>query len=92
MKHSLIIFLLFSSQVVFAKDGQTLHDAHCIECHSRMTGGDGHVVYTRDDRIAKSLDELHARVIHCSNGSNTGWGEQQIKAVTHYLNQKYYQY
>ncbi len=92
MKHALLIFLFFSTHTLFAEDGQTLHDSYCTECHSRMTGGDGHVIYTRDDRMAKNIEQLQARVMHCSKGSDTGWDDIQIDSVTQYLNEQYYHY
>ena len=84
-----ILFIVFRAH---AEDGQALHQSECIECHSRMTGGDGHVIYTRDERIVKNVMELKARVAHCANGANTGWNQTQISLVTEYLNQQYYHF
>ncbi len=84
--------LILTSLISYAHDGQTLHESKCIECHSRMTGGDGHVIYIRDDRIVKNISELTSRVSHCAKGANTGWNADQIKAVTTYLNEKHYNY
>ena len=92
MKIIALIFILIGAQSIFADDGKKLHETYCIDCHSRMTGGDGHVIYTRDDRIAKNMSELQARVAHCSNGSNTAWSESEINMVTEYLNDQYYHY
>ena len=86
---SLLISLL---QTGFAGQGQTLHTSECIECHSRITGGDGHVLYTRNDRLAITLEKLRQRVSHCAQGANTGWTNAQIKAVTEYLNSHFYHY
>lgn len=90
----LLLFQLITliSLTSHAQDGQALHQSECIECHSRMTGGDGHVIYSRDDRIVKNISELKARVAHCSNGSSTDWNENQIDTVVNYLNEKYYSY
>ena len=86
-------FILISATIIAnANEGASLHQSECIDCHSRMTGGDGTVIYKRDDRLAKTLDDLTARVIHCAQGSNTGWNTSQIEAVTQYLNQQFYQY
>lgn len=92
MKQALLIFLFITAHTIFASDGKSLHESHCVECHSRMTGGDGHVLYTRDDRIAKNMSELQARVVHCAQGSNTNWDESEINNVTRYLNEQYYHY
>ena len=88
----LLLSLTFISLSSYAEDGQALHQSECIECHGRMTGGDGHVIYTRDERIARNATELKARVTHCANGANTGWNDTQINAVTSYLNEQYYNY
>jgi mono/diheme cytochrome c family protein len=88
----LLLSLTLISFAIHAEDGETLHQSQCIECHSHMTGGDGHVIYTRDERIAKNATELKARVTHCAKGANTGWNDAQINAVTNYLNQQYYHY
>ncbi len=81
-----------TSPVISAADGKSLHNNNCIECHSRMTGGDGHVLYTRDDRIANTLGALHERVEYCSHGINSGWTESEINAVTQFLNEQYYHF
>ena len=97
MKYILLIFITLSIQITFADEsnsleGKALYESHCIECHSRMTGGDGHVIYTRDDRIAKDITQLSARVAHCAKGSNVNWSESEINLVTNYLNEQYYHY
>ena len=92
MKSALIIILLTITQLAFADNAETLHQKHCVECHSRMTGGDGHVIYTRDDRITNNIDSLKERVAHCSDGSNTGWNEDEMNQVMQYLNSKHYNY
>jgi cytochrome c553 len=91
MRSLLILILLFASNV-FAEDGKTLYQASCIECHSRMTGGDGTVLYQRDDKIVSSLIELHDRVAHCANAAATNWSEADIQAVTDYLNENFYHF
>ena len=89
----LALSLLISSlQTGFADPGQTLHTSQCIACHSRMTGGDGHVLYTRHDRLATTLEKLRRRVGHCAQGANTDWTNTQIKAVAEYLNSRFYDY
>ncbi len=88
----LLLSLSFVTVSSHAEDGQALHQSECTECHGRMTGGDGHVIYTRDERIVRNIVELKARVTHCANGANTRWNETQISAVTNYLNQQFYQY
>ena len=88
----LLLPLILTTHIALADEGQALHQSQCVECHSRMTGGEGTVIYKRDDRIAKNLDELKQRVTHCSKGSNTGWSDIEISAVTDYLNNQFYHY
>ena len=93
----LLIFLLllvcsFGISLSSAKDGEILHQSKCIECHGRMTGGEGTVIYKRDDRIAGNKNELRRRVSSCSEGGNTGWGSAKKSAVVDYLNEKFYKY
>ena len=96
MQKTLIIALTFITygSISFAEEsqGQLLHQSNCVECHSRMTGGDGSVIYKRDDRIARTHEELDSRVTHCAEGANTDWNKPEVDAVTQYLNDQYYQY
>ena len=57
-----------------------------------MTGGDGGLLYKRDDRIVKSKSELEQRVAHCARGAYTDWNDEEITAVTDYLNKLIYQF
>ena len=84
--------LLISTTLVSANEGHELHKAQCIECHRKMTGGDGTILYKRDDKIVSSKSELEKRVTHCATGANTSWANPQIKAVTDYLNSNFYQH
>jgi len=88
----LLLLLIFITLTSHAEDGQALHQSECVDCHSRITGGDGTVIYKRDESIITSLPELRTRVTHCANGAKTGWNEDQITAVTDYLNQQFYHY
>jgi mono/diheme cytochrome c family protein len=73
-----------------AAGGKRLHARHCIECHSSMTGGDGSVLYTREQRLVHSLPQLQARVRYCQAGLELGWTDAQIVGVVEYLNRRYY--
>lgn len=72
--------------------GSDLHASSCIECHSKMTGGDGSVLYKRTDRIVTTKSSLAARVKHCAEGANTNWSQDQINTVTEYLDSNYYHF
>ena len=88
----LLLPLILTTHMTQADEGQALHQSQCVECHGRMTGGDGTVIYKRDDRIVKNIDELKQRVAHCSKGSNTGWSDVEVSTVTDYLNNQFYHY
>ena len=95
MQKILIIVLsnILLTSITLAQDhGQKLYQAKCIECHSRMTGGEGEVIYERKNSIVSSLAELNQRVTHCAEGANTGWSQEEIKSVTEYLNQQHYHF
>ncbi|MEM7304416.1 MAG: cytochrome c [Pseudomonadota bacterium] len=89
---SLLILILILYSNAFAEDGKKLYESHCVDCHSRMTGGDGTVLYQRDDKIVSSMDSLSQRVRHCSEAAAPEWNESDIEAVTNYLNENFYHY
>ncbi|MGF1644033.1 MAG: hypothetical protein ACFCUJ_10335 [Thiotrichales bacterium] len=75
-----------------AQKGETLHNGNCVNCHVRMTGGDGSVLYTRSDRKVNSLAALEAQVRRCDANLQTKWFDEDILSVTTYLNQAYYKF
>ncbi len=77
---------------IHAQDGSTLHAENCIACHSAMTGGEGTVLYTRDDRNVTSLDQLSKQVNRCQSSLGLNWSADQISSVQKYLNQSFYQF
>ena len=79
-------------QTVHAQDGAALHQENCIACHAAMTGGDGSVLYTRDDRGVKSLDALSKQVDRCQSSLGLAWSNDQISSVQQYLNNSYYKF
>ena len=81
----------FSPITAQAIDAETLHNASCTECHSRMTGGDGSLLYTREKRLVNNQTELLALVNRCATLSvEGGWSDAEIKAVSHYLDEQFY--
>lgn len=92
IQHSIITLSAVLLPCTAIATGSELHADSCIECHSRMTGGDGSVLYKRTDRMVTSKDALSARVQHCAQGANTDWSQDQIKLVTEYLNSEYYNF
>ena len=87
-----IILLATSNQALWASEAAELHRSQCIACHAKMTGGDGGVLYKRNDSIIKNKSELKQRVIHCAYGAHTDWSDTEIMAVANYLNQLIYQF
>ncbi len=92
MKCALLFLVIVYTHTVLAEKGQSEYESHCIDCHSRMTGGDGHVIYARDNRIVNNMQELKTRVAYCAEGSDADWDQSQIITVTDYLNDQYYHY
>jgi len=88
----LILIISFPLNNVFAGPGETLHETACIECHSLMTGGDGSVLYERENRIVSSMKVLEKQVMRCSNGANTNWTNNQINSVINFLNESHYHF
>jgi cytochrome c553 len=72
--------------------GEALHSAHCTRCHAAMTGGDGAVLYTREQRLVNSMQELMAQVRYYQSRLKLHWSHADIDDVAHYLNQRYYQF
>lgn len=75
-----------------AADGEALHNANCMSCHESMTGGKPNTIYTRDDRKISSLDGLEAQVRRCEHSLGLQWFDDQVAAVTDYLNQNFYKF
>ncbi len=70
--------------------GRALHDAHCIACHSALTGGEPSRIYTRPDRTVGSRDALTARVRHCEQALDLGWSDREVESVAAWLNATHY--
>ncbi len=65
--------------------GEQAHQNHCYKCHTDD-------VYTRENRIVKSIDALSEQVVRCKNGSNVPWFDEDSDAVVQFLNKKYYRF
>ena len=87
-----ICLLATDSQLLLANNAAELHQSNCIGCHARMTGGDGSVLYKRNDGIVNNKTELEQRVLHCANGASLNWSKSEITAVINYLNELVYQF
>jgi len=89
-RFALIVALLNSN--VLAENGITLHADNCVACHAAMTGGEGTVLYTREDHAVKNFDELGKQVNRCQSSLGLNWSKGQIESVQQYLNSTFYNY
>jgi len=91
--YTLMALLAISAfSIAHAQDGTTLHAENCIACHAAMTGGEGSVLYTRDDRNVKSSEALSKQVNRCQSSLGLNWSKEQINAVQQYLNKSFYHF
>lgn len=65
--------------------GKTEHNANCVKCHTDS-------VYTREDRLITSREALNKQVNRCKENLGVAWFDEDVEAVTHYLNEKYYKF
>jgi len=65
--------------------GEQAHKNHCYKCHSDD-------VYTRENRIVKSIDALSKQVVRCKDNIGVPWFDEDADAVVQFLNKKYYRF
>lgn len=65
--------------------GEMLYQNHCIACHTTQ-------VHWRDRRLAKDWPSLRAQVRRWQRNTGLAWNEEDIEAVSQYLNQRYYRF
>lgn len=91
----LTISLIVPSHVVAEQQettsAATLHAEHCQACHINITDGDGSVIYTRSDRLAKNETELLSWVRHFSDGLDLELSDTELTALRNYIKNTYYQ-
>lgn len=63
--------------------GRALYEHHCRYCHEDWA-------HTRAGRKVTELDELRARVAAWSLHAGLSWGDEEIDAVTRYLDRRCY--
>lgn len=91
MKKLIGLLLITLSSSVFAADdkhhqGKTLHDQKCTNCHQSE-------VYTREDRMVKTMSALENQVNNCMKGAaKAEWSKPQTTSVIEYLNDRYYKF
>jgi hypothetical protein len=69
-----------------------LHEGKCTTCHTRMYGGDGSGIYTRDGRVLSTRLDLLQRVAACSAQVSAGWFPDEEAGVAAWLNARYYRF
>jgi mono/diheme cytochrome c family protein len=85
---SLLILLTPSAYAALpgdSADGKRLHDANCMGCHD--TG-----IYTRKDRLVRSLDALKNQLASCSHMAKKEFSTIETQNIIKYLNDQFYQF
>ena len=65
--------------------GQLLYDTHCIGCHTMQ-------MHWRDQRLARDWATLKGQVQRFQGINNLGWSDEDVDAVTRYLNDTVYRF
>jgi len=66
-------------------DGERLHHSNCMSCHDTS-------IYTRKDRLIRSLDALKKRLGDCSRMANKEFSAIETQNLIKYLNDRFYQF
>lgn len=90
MRNLLLASLLSAVAAVHAQApspgrGELLYSTHCIECHTAQ-------MHWRTLRLARNWDTLKAQVRRWQGEARLNWDEQDIEAVTRYLNDTIYDF
>ena len=68
-----------------AAQGRALYETRCVGCHDRSVHG-------RTTRAARSFDEVRGYVVNWDRQTGALWRDDEIDAVTRYLNERYYRF
>ena len=82
----LILCVLGSAAPALAVDvdrGRALHENHCRMCHDS-------VAYKRDQKIAKTYDQVRAQVQRWQTNTGLRWSDEDIENVAAYVTKTYY--
>lgn len=93
MKKIIIMSLILYSGFIQAnekdlttiKHGESVHQNHCLKCHTDS-------VYTRENRVVKSINALGKQVRVCRDNTDAPWFNEDTDAVVNFLNKKYYRF
>ncbi len=72
--------------------GKSLHEKHCVACHTSLTNGEPDTLYTRPDRRVTSLSGLKKQVRRCELSLGLRWFDEDIDDVAGFLNQDFYRF
>lgn len=64
----------------------------CGSCHKGKMGGDGSAIFTRPDRIVRTVDQLIPRIKFCSGFVGANLSAQEEQDLAAHLNQNYYHF
>lgn len=65
--------------------GKAIHDQQCVACHDSS-------VYTRPNRMVKSVEGLIGRVNFCNRQLNKKLTDEQVNDIINYLDKQYYHF
>lgn len=65
--------------------GKVIHDQQCVACHDSS-------VYTRPNRMVKSVEGLIGRVNFCNRQLNKKLTDDQVNDIINYLDKQYYHF
>lgn len=84
-----ILTVLFSASASANSDGKALHDEKCMGCH--MVKHDASF-YGREGSKATDKASLRTWVSNCQLNFGLQWWDEDIDAVTEFLNTTYYKF
>jgi hypothetical protein len=85
---SLLILLASSARAALPGDsaeGKRLHDANCKGCHDTD-------IYTRKDRLVRSLDALSEQLGDCSHMAKKEFSAIETQNIIKYLDDRFYKF
>jgi hypothetical protein len=74
-----------SAQDLAAERGRALYEARCDTCHESS-------VHKRSPRSASDFAQIREFVMRWDRHLGSSWRDDEINAVTRYLNDRYYKY
>lgn len=74
---------MLGSTAVAQSRGERLYTTRCVACHTTQ-------VHWRDRRLATDWNSLQAQVTRWQAMGRLDWSQEEIVAVTRYLNESFY--